>query len=171
MKLSSWSTLLLAPGLSLATTANPTGSVIAKENATTTVSNGSSVPNPSAFATTVSIDLKRESHFLPTSIPGMLIARQNTGISSSALCRQRLSTPPSRQHRSPRANWSLRPLCTIRLSHRVSKMPWPPRTRAGSSLLDSTGAWRRRRTRLKARRKLRGEGLRFGMCSRTGQLI
>lgn len=57
--------MLLAPGLSLATPAKPTGSVMAKENATTTVKNGSSVPNPSAFATAVSIDLKRESRFPP----------------------------------------------------------------------------------------------------------
>lgn len=60
MKLSSWIALLLSPSISLAADPNATGSVIVQENATTTASNGSSVANPSAFATTISIDLKRK---------------------------------------------------------------------------------------------------------------
>ncbi|KIN06302.1 glycoside hydrolase family 1 protein [Oidiodendron maius Zn] len=59
MKLSSWIALLLSPSISLAADPNATGSVIVQENATTTASNGSSVANPSAFATTISIDLKQ----------------------------------------------------------------------------------------------------------------
>jgi hypothetical protein len=60
MKLSSWSVLLLAARFSVAAGPSATGSVIVQENATTTASNGSAVANPSAFATTISIDLKRK---------------------------------------------------------------------------------------------------------------
>lgn len=59
MKTSSWSALLLAPVFSLAADTNSTASVIATENATKTISNGSPVGNPSAFSTTINIDLKR----------------------------------------------------------------------------------------------------------------
>jgi hypothetical protein len=59
MKLSSWSVLLLAPCLTLAAAPAATGSVIVQENATTTASNGTSVENPSAFTTTIKLDVKR----------------------------------------------------------------------------------------------------------------
>lgn len=54
---------VLTAGFSLAQNVNSTGSVLASENATTTVNNGSSVANPSAFATSINIDVQRTSHF------------------------------------------------------------------------------------------------------------
>ena len=61
MKLTRCAHLLLTVGFSLAATINSTGSVLTTENATTTVKNGTPVANPSAFATTISIDLQRMS--------------------------------------------------------------------------------------------------------------
>jgi beta-glucosidase len=53
--------VLLTAGLSVAATINSTGSVLVAENATTTIKNGSSVANPSAFATIVEVNLQRRS--------------------------------------------------------------------------------------------------------------
>jgi len=53
--------VLLAAGSVGATIINSTGSVLVTENATATIKNGSSVANPSAFATTIEVNLQRTS--------------------------------------------------------------------------------------------------------------
>jgi hypothetical protein len=64
MKLS-FISILLTAGLSLAANINSTGSVLATENATTTVNNSYSLANPSAFATSINIDVQRNYSSIP----------------------------------------------------------------------------------------------------------
>jgi hypothetical protein len=68
MKLSFWLSSVLGVGVVLAQKGprdlaardiNSTGSVLVTENATTTLANGSSVANPAAFATTISLNIQR----------------------------------------------------------------------------------------------------------------
>jgi hypothetical protein len=52
--------LFLAAGISVSAQINSTGSVVAGQNATTTLNNGSTVSNPSAFSTSIEINLQRK---------------------------------------------------------------------------------------------------------------
>jgi hypothetical protein len=52
--------LFLAAGISVSAQINSTGSVVAEQNATTTLNNGSTVSNPSAFSTSIEINLQRK---------------------------------------------------------------------------------------------------------------
>lgn len=165
MKLSSWGILFLVPGVSLATVINSTGSVIATENATTTAGNGSSVPNPSAFATAVQVNLQRDHHCPPPS-NCMLTPPQNTGTFSLAPWQQPPSILPWKLHPFPPANWFPRLLSTIRLSPPVTKLPWSPRMRVGNFPPGFSGQLHLQHTKLKALHRRKAVDRLFGMSSR-----
>lgn len=59
---------------SLAGDSKPSGTVLVTQNATTTLNNGSVVPNPSAFAATISVDVQRKFSFIPPNTLKKLIS-------------------------------------------------------------------------------------------------
>jgi hypothetical protein len=143
--------LFLAAGISVSAQINSTGSVVAGQNATTTLNNGSTVSNPSAFSTSIEINLQRKlsSPFSRCFACSLLITPQNIGISSLDLFQRQQSPPPFLQLPFPPASWFPHLLFTILLFQRAIRPLWYQRMKVGNSHLDFGGVWHLQPTKLK----------------------